>query len=65
MSDFFNPPGSENFDFFNKGLLDQLIELFSTTWSDRGVLGYMANIGEKTPKNATDFINSRLKDVNG
>ncbi|XP_045116781.1 4F2 cell-surface antigen heavy chain-like isoform X2 [Portunus trituberculatus] len=65
MSDFFNPPGSENFDFFNKGLLDQLIELFSTTWSDRGVLGYMANIGEKTPKNATDFISSRLKDVNG
>uniref|UniRef100_A0A0P4WLM9 Solute carrier family 3 member 2 N-terminal domain-containing protein n=1 Tax=Scylla olivacea TaxID=85551 RepID=A0A0P4WLM9_SCYOL len=65
MSDFFNPPDSGNLDFSNQGLLDKLIELFSTTWASRGVLGYLSNIGEETLLNATAIISEGLDDVDG
>lgn len=65
MSEFFNPPNSGNLDFSNQGLLDKLIELFSTTWSSRGVFGYLSNYGEETLLNATDIISEGLKDVDG
>lgn len=65
MSDFFDPPKSRNLDFSNPDLLKKIIELFSTTWKDKGVLGYLVNTTDETLINATVTINEGLKDIEG
>ncbi|KAG0710949.1 4F2 cell-surface antigen heavy chain [Chionoecetes opilio] len=66
MSDFFEP-NSRKLDFSNQGLLDKLVDLFSTTWKDRGVLGFIADNADETLANATAIITKGIqdKDVDG
>ena len=51
-----NPPDS---------FASHLQELISTTWKDRGVLGFLANNADETLMNATETINKGLEEVDG